>query len=167
MCTAVSVPFPFGSFAPTRCSKSVHHGWRWLRTLSPSFGSSAIELLGSRPLWCGVLCPSRPAATRGGCCSGVKKAEETFLDLNKGCKLIKALFFSSMKSVALLLLKIKSIYWLFFSVQYWAHCRKNFWTNHSIVCVVSKLDRYYLTCRRTCSYEIKWQKHLEVWSVVQ
>lgn len=77
------VPFLFGSSPLTHCSRSVHHDWWRLRTQSPSFGSTVIVLLGLGHPWCVLLSPSQPAATREGCCSGVERAEETFLDLRK------------------------------------------------------------------------------------
>lgn len=38
-CSTGNGPFLSGSSPPTRCSRSACHGWRWLRTRSPSLGS--------------------------------------------------------------------------------------------------------------------------------
>ena len=79
--STVSLPFLFGSLPPTHCSRSVYRGWRWPRTPSPSSESAVIAPPGSRPPWCASLSPSRPGATREGCCSGAKMEKETFLDI--------------------------------------------------------------------------------------
>ena len=78
---------PYLCSPPTHCSRYVHHGCRWWRTPSPLCGSPLIVLPGSPPLWYVWPSPNPPAATRGGCCSGLKKRRRKDFNVNKFTKI--------------------------------------------------------------------------------